>query len=188
MNVLMMAQMGQQIAGAFGQYRTAQIQAGMQERIAEYRDTMAALSASRATDAVGINEIRARDSFQRNSAELGKKIIEDKGRQQVMAAVAGVTGNAIDMMAGSLRASASRASMHMSRQFQEQLGELSEQRRTIAVNAAAGKSVQVIPKPSASAALLGLSTQMLQLYDSHQPPGSRLLGPNGGSVNDTELL
>lgn len=175
MNTLMMAQMGLSLAGGWGEYATASIQADLQGKIQDYRNTMQNLSAARAKDAVTTNEIRTRDASIQADQLIQRTAMKDQGRQEVDAAAAGVAGNSVEMAARDLKASAGRASYAQRRQANQQLAELGEQRKTIAISAITGKDIQVIPKPSIGSMLLGAGTNLLSIYDSHQPEGSRIL-------------
>ena len=55
------------------------------------------------------------------------------------------------------------------------MSDLNEQRKSVAIGAVLNQDIQVIPKPSMGSMLLGAGTNMLQIYDSHQPEGNKLL-------------
>ena len=188
MNTLMLSQMGMSLASSWGQYQTASIQADLQERIQSYRNTMSKLSAARSTNAITVNEARARDAATQADTLIQRQSMKDQAQQEVTAAAAGVKGNSVEMAARDLRASAGRARFAQKRQHHMQMGDLSNQRTSVAIGAITNQDIQVIPKPSVGSMLLGAGTNLLSIYDSHQPEGSRLLGPNGGRVNDTERL
>lgn len=188
MNTLMLSQMGLSLASSWGQYQSASITADLQERIQAYRNTMSKLSAARSLNAVTVNEARAGDAATQADVMIQQQAMRDQSRQEVDAAAAGVTGNSVEMAARDLRASAGRARFAQKRQHHQQMTDMSNQRTTIAIGAITNQDVQVIPKPSIGGMLLGAGTNLLSIYDSHQPEGSRLLGPNGGRVNDTERL
>lgn len=188
MNTLMLSQMGLSLAGTWGQFQTASIQADLQERIQAYRNTMSKLSAARSMNAVTVNEVRSRDAATQADVMIQQQSMRDTARQEVDAAAAGVTGNSVEMAARDLRASAGRARFAQKRQHHQQMAEMGAQRQSIAIAAITNQDIQVIPRPSIGSMLLGAGTNLLSIYDSHQPEGSRLLGPNGGRVNDTERL
>lgn len=188
MNTLMLSQMGLSLAGTWGQFQTASIQADLQERIQAYRNTMSKLSAARSMNAVTVNEARSHDAATQADVMIQQQSMRDQARQEVDAAAAGVTGNSVEMAARDLRASAGRARFAQKRQHHQQMAEMGAQRQSIAIAAITNQDIQVIPKPSIGSMLLGAGTNLLSIYDSHQPEGSRLLGPNGGRVNDTERL
>ena len=184
----MYSQMGLSAVQSLGQYASASIQTKLQRSMQEYRNTMSQLSAARAKNAVTINENRAQDAATQAEQMIQRQAIQDQGRQAVDAAAAGVTGNSVEMAARDLRASAGRASYAQERQHQQAMAEMGEQRKSIAIGAIMNQDISVIPKPSAGSMLLGMGTNLLSIYDSHQPEGSRILGPNGGRVNSTNLL
>lgn len=188
MNTLMLSQMGLSLAGTWGQFQTASIQADLQERIQAYRNTMSKLSAARSMNAITVNEARASDAATQADVLIQRQSMQDQAQQEVNAAAAGVKGNSVEMAARDLRASAGRARFAQKRQHHMQMTDLSNQRTSVAIGAITNQDVQVIPRPSVGSMLLGAGTNLLSIYDSHQPEGSRLLGPNGGRVNDTERL
>ena len=188
MNTLMLSQMGLSLVGSWGDYATAGIQADLQERIQAYSNTMNRLSAARAENAVTVNQARAQDAAVQADLLIQRQAMTDQAQAEVEAAAAGVTGNSVKMVMRDLRASAGRASFAQERQANQQQAEFREQKTSIAISAITNTDVQVIPKPSLGTMLLGAGTNLLDIYDRHQPEGSRLLGPNGGRVNDRERL
>lgn len=188
MSYLMNAQMGMSLVSSWGQYATSKIQSDLQSKIQDYRNTMTRLSAARSTNAVTVNQVRVRDAAVEADQIIQKQAMQDQARQEVDAAAAGVAGNSVEMAARDLKASAGRASYAQQRQVTQQQAELREQKTSIAISAITNQDVQVIPTPSVGSMLLGATTNLLSIYDSHQPEGSRLLGPNGGRVNDQERL
>lgn len=188
MNTLMLSQMGMSLASSWGDFQKASIQADLQERIQAYRNTMSKLSAARSLNAVTVNEARAGDAATVADVMIQKQSMQDQAQQEVNAAAAGVTGNSVEMAARDLRASAGRASFAQKRQYNQQMTDISNQRTSIAIGAITNQDIQVIPQPSVGSMLLGVGTNLLSIYDSNQPEGSRILGPNGGRVNDTERL
>lgn len=185
MNTLMLSQMGLSLAGTWGQFQTASIQADLQERIQSYRNTMSNLSAARSMNAITVNEARASDAATQADVLIQRQSMQDQAQQEVDAAAAGVTGNSVEMAARDLKASAGRARFAQKRQHHMQMTDLSNQRTSAAIGAITNQDIQVIPKPSVGSMLLGAGTNLLSIYDSHQPEGSRLLGPDGGRVDDT---
>lgn len=188
MNTLLLSQMGMSLASSWGQYATANIQTDLQSKIQDYRNTMTRLSAARSENAVTVNQVRTRDAAVAANQMIQKQAMQDQARQRVDAAAAGVTGNSVAMVVRDLKASAGRASYALKRQVNQQHAEFREQRTSIALSAITNQDVQVIPRPSVGSMLLGATTNLLSIYDSHQPEGSRLFGPNGGRVNDQERL
>jgi hypothetical protein len=176
------------LTSSLGEFASARIQAGLEEKMQAYRNTMSKLSAARATNAVQVNEARTVDAATIADAMMQRQALQDQGRVEMEAAASGTTGNSVKMVMDDLKASAGRASYAQKRQTSQALSEMREDRKSIAINSVLNKDIQVIPKPSIGSALLGAGTNLLNIYDSHQPEGSRILGPNGGRVNDKNLL
>ena len=175
MNYLMLSQMGLDLAGSFGNFASARIEADMARSMQEYRNTMAALSAARSKNAITINEIRTLDASAQQDELIQRTSMQDKARAEVNAAAAGVKGNTIDMIATDLNMSAQRAQYARERQLSQQLSEMGEQRKSVALDQLMSKDTQVIPKPSIGSLLLGSATSLMQIQQSHQPESNRLL-------------
>ena len=175
MNYLMGAQMGLSLAGSWGEYQTASIQADLQRKIQDYRNTIMRLSAARVENAVTLNQVRVHDSAVQADQLLQRISIKDQAQAEVQAAAAGVSGASVDMVLRDLRASAGRASYAQRRQAHQQLAELEEKKTSIAIGVITGQDTQVIPRPSVGSLLLGAGTNLLSIYDSHQPRSSRAL-------------
>lgn len=175
MSEVMAAQMGMALVDSWSQYQTARIQAGLQSKIQDYRNTMSRLSAARATNAVTINSVRVRDASVQADQIIQRTALQDQARAEVDAAAAGVAGNSVEAVMKDLRASAGRASYAQRRQAHQQQAELLEQKTSIAIAAVTNQDIQVVPKPSVGSLLLGAGTSLLEIYDSHQPAGSRTL-------------
>lgn len=175
MSYLMASQMGMSLVGGWGQYATASIQANLQTKIQDYRNTMSRLSSARAENAITVNEVRVRDASMQADDLIQRTAMKDQARAEVDAAAAGVSGNSVEMIARDLKASAGRASYAQRRQANQQLAELDEQRTSTAIAGITNQDVQVIPKPSVGSLLLGAGTNLLNIYDSHQPEGSRII-------------
>lgn len=175
MNSLMMAQMGLGAMGQLSDFMEARNTAKMEKRMQQFRNFATKLNAARQMNAISTNEVRIRDSAMQAQELIQKTSIVDQGRAAVAAAAAGVSGNSVKMVERDLKGSAARASYSQRRQTNQQLSDLSEARTSVAIGAIIGQDMQVIPKPSASALLLGVGAQTLSIYESHQPEGNRLL-------------
>lgn len=175
MSNVMFAQMGLSLVGSWGDYQSASIEADLAGKIQNYRNAMGKLSAARAENAVTVNEARVQDANMENQFLLQRTALQDQAKQEVQAAAAGVTGGSVALAARDLKASAGRASYAQRRNMHQKKAELSAQKTTIAINAITGQDTQVIPQPSIGSMLLGAGTNLLNIYDSHQPPGERIL-------------
>lgn len=166
---IMMAQMGLAGLGAVSDYMAAADEAKIERRMQAYRNTLNKLSAERQIAAVNVNEDRQRSSYAQQAGVIQRTSIADKGRAAVSAAAAGVKGNSVDLQLRDLQGSADKASFFARRQFHQQMSDSGEQKKSIAIGAIANGDIQVIPKPSVGAMLLGAGTNLLGIYQSHQP-------------------
>lgn len=174
MSYIMAAQMGLSLVNTAASFASSSIEAGLSDTMQKYRNTVAALQAARQQNAVEINAIRERRAEANNLLLIEKTSIRDQGIAEVQAAAAGVEGNSVDAVMRDLKASAINASYEVKKQSQEAQREFAEQKRTININRIVGESREVIPRPSPAMAVLGLGTQALNIYNSHQPESQRL--------------
>lgn len=188
MSALMYSQMGLAAVSGLADFANARSNAALQQRIQNYRNTMSALSAARSRNAVTENQSRLKGAALDTFRQIQQRSLQDQATAEVEAAAAGVTGNSVRLAVRDLRSSASLAKFSLQRQTAQQIQELGAQKTTISLNALMNRDTQVIPKPSIGAAMLGIGANILSIYDSHQTPGNRLLGPNGGRVNSNTLL
>lgn len=171
---IMAAQMGLAAISGIGDFMVSGIQADLQRATIAYQNTMNALSAARQKNAVTVNEIRTRDAGMRSEFDIQQAALQQEADAEVMAAAAGVAGNSVDYVMNDLRSSAAKAKYANRRNVNAQLVEMAEQKKTIDLNAIMGRNTQVIPKPSVGSMLLGVGTNLLKIYDSHQPEGQRV--------------
>jgi hypothetical protein len=167
--------MGLSLASDVGGYFQAASSAKLQERMQQYRNTMSELSAARSMNAISINEARLQDTAIEQDQLIQRAGIADQGAAAVAAAAAGVKGNSVDMVMHDLRGSAGRATYAANRSVVQQRSEMSEQRTSVAIGAIMNRDVSVIQKPSIGMSLLGAGTNLLKIYDSHQPAGDKIL-------------
>ena len=166
---IMMAQMGLAGIGMATDYMAARDEAAMARKMQKYQNTVNQMNARRQTSAVNVNESRMRSAGAQAEDMIRRTSIVDQGRAAVAAASAGVKGNSVDMVNREMQGSADRASFAARRQLNQQLSDSAEMKKSIAIGAVVNEDIQIIPKPSMGAMLLGAGTNMLSIYQSHQP-------------------
>lgn len=169
------AQMALSLIGDIGAFASQSIEARMAGKLQAYRNTMSALSAARSKNAVTVNEIGVRDAEINAQTLIQQTSMQDLAKAKVSAASAGVAGNSVDLAVADLKASAGKASYAQSKAKNSALREMGAQRTSIDLAQLSNKDIQVIPKPSVGALLLGAGTNLLNTYDNNQPEGDRLL-------------
>lgn len=174
MSSLMYAQMGMDVLGGITSFATAREEGKLQRAVQDYNNTISALSAAQSHNVTTLNEIQTQDAAQRTALEIQKQAMTAEGAARVSAGAAGVSGGAVDSVMRALRSSVSRAHYGTMQQLQAQYRSFGQERRNTAVAAVLNKNITVIPRPSATSALLGLSKNMLGTWDKHQPAGERL--------------
>lgn len=166
---IMMAQMGLAGIGMVTDYMAAKDEADLSRKMQKYRNAVNQLNARRQTSAVNVNESRMRSAGAQSEDLIRRTSIVDQGRAAVAAAAAGVKGNSVDMVSREMQGSADRASFAARRQLNQQMADSKQQKASIAIGALMNEDIQVIPKPSMGAMLLGAGTNLLSIYQSHQP-------------------
>ena len=174
MSNLMYAQMGLDVLGGVTSFASAREEGKLQRAIQDYNNTISALSAAQANNVTTLNEIQAQDAAQRTALEIQKQAMTAEGAARVSAGAAGVSGGAVESVMRGLRSSVSRAHYGTMQQLQAQYRSFGQERRNTAMQAVLNKDVSVIPRPSGTSALLGISKTMLSTWDKHQPAGERL--------------
>lgn len=183
---LMFAQMGLSLVQDIGAFGEASIDAKMARSRQAYQNTMSALSAANAYNTVTFNENQAlkQSDITRQAQQIAA--LEQEGKADVASGAAGVSGNTSDLIVRDLEASAARANKVRLDQLSGQMIAYGQERKNIELSKIYNKDISVIPKPSAASAMLGIGTNLLSIYDSHQTPSetiaARLGGTNGVTV------
>ena len=176
MSNLMFMQMGLAAVQGWSNYQHAKTNARMERAAQAYRNTMAALSAAQSQNVVTINEINTRDAGMQVAEQQQQQTLRDTGSAEVGAAAAGVSGTSVQLVQRDILASAARANKSRVEQMRQQFASFGQERRNIAVHKAYGKDISVIPRPTAASALLGIGTNLVNIWDSHQTPGDTIAG------------
>lgn len=171
---LMYAQMGLSAINSVSGFFVGREQYKMERAMQAYNNTMSALSAAQANNVTTLNEIQANDAATRQEQEIQRELMIAEGQAKVAAGAAGVTGGSVEGVMRGLRSSAARAKYATDVQLEQQLNAFNQERRNTAISKAMNKDISVIPKPSATSALLGVGKNMLAIWDSHQPEGERI--------------
>lgn len=171
---LMAAQMGLGAIRTLGAFTVSRTEAKMAENMNRYRAAMAGISATRALNAVTTNQQRLGEQAAQQNLEVQRMGMQDAASAEVAAAAAGVAGGSVDAVFRDLSAAAESATFTVQRNARRQMQELQRSRTDIRLSQLGASSPNIIPKPSAGSLLLGLGTQALSIWDSHQPEGQRI--------------
>lgn len=167
-NSFMLAEMGLTGLNGIANMMISSTERDIQKIMNKYNDTMSALSAAQANNQVTRNEISV--GQQVRFAEAGDQVAVMQATEsaKVAAAVAGVSGNSVAVTLNSF--ARGKAQKEMSRNLEEKQvrGGLNDQRRSIAVQQAYGKSISIMPSTTATS-LLGIGASLLDVYKQHQP-------------------
>lgn len=184
----MYTQMGMQIVGGLVSHAQAKEQARMQAVIQKYRNTMAAISAAQNINVSVVNEVANRDAAVRAGIQLDEQAMKDQAASEVGAATAGVSGSSVSLTMRQLERSAVAANEARLHQLKAQNRASNQERRNIRVQEAFQKDIQVIPKPSIGATLLGIGTGVIDVYNSNMPKGSRISDAMAGAYTGNNTL
>lgn len=185
MGSLMYAQMGLSAISGVTDFAVAREQAKMDAVIQSYNNTISAISAAQSQNTVTRNEIQAVDASIRQGLDIQKSLLRAEGAARVATGAAGVKGGSVDSVMRGLRSSASQAQFARTEQTRLQMEAFGQERRNIGIAKALNKDVSVLPKPSATTALLGLGTNMLKIWDTHQTPGDTVAARLGRTTGST---
>ena len=178
-NYLMYAQMGVQIGQFAGAFSAARSQTKMQRNYQEFRNRLSELSSAQSLNNVTQNEIAARDASILSGEALQIQALVERGKANVAAGAAGVTGNSVSLVMRDLKQSAVRANKSRLDGLMDQYRAAGSQRRQINVGRVLDQDTSHIPKPSTAAGLLGLGTNLLKVWDNHQTPKNKIAAQIG---------
>jgi hypothetical protein len=164
-------------------YMLGRTQAKMKEAAQAHSNAMRRINTAQQQNTVTLQEAAIQDESTRMGTALQGQAIRDRGAAEVSAAAAGVAGGSVDQAILGLRRSAIQAQDARMQNMTAQLYATEQQRKNIRIAGVLGQDVSVIPRPSASAALLGLGTQLLGQWDDNQPKGSKIADGNTPSFN-----
>ena len=172
---IMYARMGLAIGQSVGSFFSAGREADLKRKVQDFRNFVTDLQAARAQNTVTLNQARVQDTGTQADLLIQRRAIQQEAQQEVSAAAAGITGNTVELIARDLNASEGRARFSQSQEVFQKQSQLGAQKKSIGINATLNRDIQVIPKPSFGAALLGLGSQLVSIYDQSQPEGQRIL-------------
>ncbi len=174
---LMFTQMGLSAIGGLASVGVSAQQAKLNESIQQYRNTISALQAAQSRNVLTENEIGARDASIRQDLDIQRQGIMAEGQARTSSAEAGVSGGSTSRVMQGLRNSVARAQYGRTERLEQQYNSFGQERRNVGVAQALNKDISVMPRPSATSTLLGIGTDLLKIYDAHQPAGDRLFDP-----------
>lgn len=185
MGSLMYAQMGISAIGGLTDFAVAREQAKIDAAVQRYNNTISAINAAQAENTITLSEIQAADASQRQSLEIQEQLIRAEGAAQVSAGAAGVAGGSVENVMRGLRSSASRAQYARKEQTRMQMEAFGRERTQVAVARVTNKDISITSKPNVGAALMGIGTDMLKIWDKHNTPGETLRARLGGTTGST---
>lgn len=181
---LMYAQMGIGIVEGVGGLLMSREQQKMDAAIQAYNNTMSALAAAQSFNSITQSENDVRDASVRMSESIQRQTLIAEGQAKVSAGAAGVEGGSVDQVMAGLRSSASQAQYARGVNAKNQRRAYGQERRNVHIAKALNKDVSVIPRPSAASAALGLGTNLLSIWDSHQTPDNTVASRLGRTGDD----
>lgn len=173
-NGLMYAQMGMAAVSAYSQYSAAKHDAKMREIQQKYHNKMVAISRVNELNNLTENEIATTDAFKRAQVAMASSALQDKANAELSAAVAGVRGGSVEATQRGLARSKLTADWTLQRKRKSQIMAESQQWMSVNVDALRARDTAIIPKPSVSAAVTGLATTLLDIYDTNQPESQQI--------------
>lgn len=171
---LMYAQMGMSLVNAWGQAGEDAAMYDMQKMQQKYESTMSAIALAQKRNAMTKNETSVADATARASAALEVQSLQDRASLEVGAAAAGVKGGSVRSAMQNLQRSRLMAKANLKKKQQANAAVQADQRHSLTMQHIFNKDISVIQPPSTAMALLGLGASMIDIYDQHQPEGSKV--------------
>ena len=180
---IMFAQMGLAITRGAGNFASASIEAKVRKSTQAFRNTMAALSAAQNQNSITVNEIGVLDGADQLREQQQIAALEQEGSAAVASAAAGVSGTTTELVVKDLKASAARANKARLDNIENQFLSFGQERKNVELSRIYSRDRSIIPKPSIASAALGIGTNLLGVYDSHQTPSDTIAARLSGTVN-----
>lgn len=140
----------------------------IQKIMDKYNNTMAALSAAQANNQVTRNEVSVGQQALLAEAGDQQATMQATESAKVAAAAAGVSGNSVAVTLNSFARGKAQKEAAVDLERKQIYNGLNDQRRSIAIQKAYGKSISIMPSTNATS-LLGLGASLLDVYKQHQP-------------------
>lgn len=170
---IMYAQMGMGLLGGLADLNTAKTEGKLARMTQKYQNTMADLSKAQSLNAMTDNEISFRDSVVHTKKAVELAALQDTAAAAVSAATAGVDGGSARAVLRGLTRSRLSATTAIDKSVLAQRRAFVNERRNVEIASIYGKDISIIPKPSTASALLGIGAGMIDVFDKHQPEGSK---------------
>lgn len=171
---LMYAEIAGSIFQGLGNFAVSREEAKLAESRRKYNRTMAALSASVNRNAITSNEIDTRDQTVFARLSIQTAAMQEQADHAVEAAAAGVGGASVRAGATQLTADAARSRTSLERQNLQVRRQFGQQRQQLNLQQIYGRDISPIPRPSFGAALFGMATNAVDIWNEHQPKHRRL--------------
>lgn len=170
----MYAKYGLDIAQGIGNFIEEGIASKLAKQMKEYRNRMAAISASMSQNTIVLNEVASRDASSRLRTQIQIQAAEDQASASVSAAAAGVRGGSVDATMRGLRRSAANAQAARKNRLKSEQRAHAAESTNVTLAMIMGKDINVISKPSLLASAVGLGTTLLDTWNVNQPEDERL--------------
>ena len=160
--------------GAISEFSLRKTQYDMDVSAKKHNETMRNLQHALGQDTQTDKRVQVHEASVRAAAAIGIASAADKASAEVAAAASGTAGSTVEGTARGLEQSFLRA--HAARKSQER-SELRSIRKTAMNTELAhifGRDLTTIQRPSATSALLGLGTSLVQQWDNNQPEGDKI--------------
>jgi hypothetical protein len=185
-NTAMYAKMGLKAVDTASSLLLQSTQRKMLKDAQEHRNLMSALSSAQQMNDVTFAEIQTQDDARQLKREIDLAAMQDQGAAEVSAAASGVAGGSVENTMRALKRSAANANYARIKTVDSRLNALGNNKKNITLQKVYGEDVRVFQKPNISVALLGLTTDVIDIYNQNQPQGqgaasvaSKLLGGTG---------
>lgn len=124
---------------------------------------------------MNLKEAHMHDAALRGGESIQMETLAASASAEAAAAAAGVHGGAVAATLRGIQRDSAQAKQALHENTMQQARAARHERTNVALAAVYNKDISVIPRPSAASALLGLGMNLIDIYDSHQPPGQTLL-------------
>ena len=169
MSSYMLQEMGVRAISAVSGFYASTQEYKISKIMQKHQNTMLALSAAQSTNQINRNAIEVEEQFVLASAADQVTAMQDQEAARLSAAAAGASGNSVQSTLHDFHRAAAQKRYSNSKARETAHLQISDDRRQLALSVAAGQNRDIIPRPSAATALLGLGTSLYDTWRQHNP-------------------
>lgn len=155
------------LKGVTGYIQSAR-EASYKQKIKEYNNQMVRLADANNQNAITTNQNLAVERSTRTAFAIERSHYATTGKAEVAAAASGTAGRSVNQTMFQIDRSAAEAEASRKSDLDAQLAGFSQQRLNSNMQARQATDISFIPQPNPAATMLGLTGDLIKVYNRHQ--------------------